>query len=236
MNALHSRMRALWLLVALVPGAGPLAADPPARWAMPEARRTVVLKKTLVIRAGEVADFNYTRFVPHKKLGDGSQRENQKAVIRLLPGAGLRRVIIGAPGADGIHCLGRNRLSDVWFEDVGEDAVTVLGPDVRWIGGGARGAADKIVQMNHRGPFRGENLWFEDFITAVRGNGNPEFAKTPFEIHLRDISAKDGRTLVKLTSSGARAHLGQVNVRNLGAVGLAEGGARIEAGKINQLR
>jgi len=204
-----------------------LAGEPPTKWAMPQPSRTVVVNRTIIIPAGQSVDFEYTRFVPARSLGDGSQREAQRPVIALMKGASVRRVIIGKPGADGIHCRGDNVLRDVWFEDVGEDAVTVDGPNVRWIGGGARKAEDKIVQMNHKGPFIGENLFFDDFTTGVRGNGNKQFKRTPFRVILRNIGARNGICLVRFSNKSARAEIEGVYLKNVRQLGRADGGSKI---------
>lgn len=203
------------------------ADGPPERWAMPDPVRTLVVTHTMVIPAGTEVDFGYTRLVPARSLGDGSQREAQRPVMVLMKGASVRRLIIGRPGADGIHCRGKNVLRDVWFEDVGEDAVTVEGADVRWIGGGARRAEDKIVQMNHAGPFRGENLFFQDFTTGVRGNGNAAFRRTPFRVILRDVGARRGQCLVRFSNPPARAELRGLYLKEMARVGRADGGSRI---------
>lgn len=203
------------------------AEGPPKKWAMPEPTRTVVINKTIIIPAGQSVDFNYTRFVPAKNLGDGSQREAQRPVMALMKGASVRRVIIGSPGADGIHCRGENVLKDVWFEDVGEDAVTVDGANVHWIGGGARKAEDKIVQLNHKGPFIGENLFFEDFTTGVRGNGTGRFKETPFRVTLRDIGARKGTCLLRFSNKSARGEIERVHLEAIDHVGRADGGSKI---------
>lgn len=204
---------------------------------MPEPSRTVVVTRTIVIPEGTEVDFNFTRFVPARSLGDGSQREAQRPVMVLMKGASVRRVIIGRPGADGIHCRGKNTLRDVWFEDVGEDAVTVEGPQVRWIGGGARRAEDKIVQMNHAGPFFGENLFFQDFTTGVRGNGNSEFKRTPFRVYLRNVGARRGICLVRFSNKPARAELRRIHLKEVTRVGRADGGSRIVQSEVrNQPR
>ncbi len=80
-------------------GGAAWADGPPQRWAMPEPSRTVVVTRTIVIPEGTEVDFNYTRFVPARSLGDGSQREAQRPVMLLLKGASVRRVIIGRPNA-----------------------------------------------------------------------------------------------------------------------------------------
>jgi len=235
MMTMMMRRMGLALLGVLAAGAGfdPVDASAGERdrgpfLVIPEARRTVVVEKTIVIGAGNHRDFGYTRLVPARALGDGSQREGQKPVILLMPGASVSRVIIGAPGADGIWCRGRNLLEDVYFENVGEDAVTVMGKDVRWIGGGARHAEDKIVQMNHKGPFYGENLVFEDFGIAVRGNGNKKYRKTPFQIHLKNVTARDGKSLVRLSSKDAKAVIEDCRVYGVSQALRVSEGARVK--------
>jgi hypothetical protein len=59
-----------------------------------------------------------------RALGNGNQGEGQRAIFRLENGAMLRNVIIGTPGANGIHYYGSCTLENVWWEDVGEDAAT----------------------------------------------------------------------------------------------------------------
>ena len=220
----------LVVAVGVVCSSGVTAAwadGPPRRWEMPEARRTVVVTRTIVVPAGTSVDFHYTRFVAGGAIGDGSQREGQQPVMVLMKGASVRRVLIGRSGADGIHCRGGNRLEDVWFEDVGEDAVTVEGPGVTWRVGGARHAQDKIVQMNHAGPFVGEHLFFEDFATGVRGNGNPSFRRTPFRATLRDVGARQGRCLMRFSSWGARGDIRGVYLDSVTRLSQATGGAII---------
>lgn len=195
---------------------------------MPAPTRDLVVSRTIIIGKGETVDYNFTRLIPDKKLGDGSQKESQRPVITLMKGACVKRVILGGKGADGIHCRGNNTLSDVWFEDVGEDAITVQGANVRWIGGGARKAEDKIVQINHKGPFHGENLYFENFYTGVRGDGSKEHSETPFRVTLKNIGARDGICLLRFSSKGARGEMQGIfhdNVKNLGR---ADNGSKID--------
>lgn len=54
----------------------------------------------------------------------------EDAVFYLHSGATLRNVIIGKNQAEGVHCDGPCRLEFVWFEDVCEDAITIVGLSV----------------------------------------------------------------------------------------------------------
>jgi len=204
-----------------------------AKLEIPAATREIVVTKPIIIGKGEHRDFGWARIVP-KGLGDGSQREGQRPVMALLRGASVSRLIIGAPGADGIYCVGDNKLIDVYFEDVGEDAITVKGGPVLWDGGGARKASDKIVQMNHKGPFIGKNLVFEDFSIAVRGNGNKKFSKVSFRIELENIQATKGRSLVKLSSKGSKVTMKNVDTWDVENVTSTSNGAETDKENVNK--
>ncbi|KAJ8519179.1 hypothetical protein ONZ45_g3833 [Pleurotus djamor] len=73
------------------------------------------------------------------------------AVFILQPGASISNVIIGSRQAEGIHCRGPCTVTNVWWEDVCEDAITIKqtgANDVSIInGGGAFNAADKIGEL-----------------------------------------------------------------------------------------
>lgn len=83
--------------------------------------------------------------------GDG-ENGSEDAVFILENGASLSNVIIGAKQREGVHCKGACTLTNVWFRDVCEDAVSALGTgNVLIQGGGAQNADDKVVQHNGRG-------------------------------------------------------------------------------------
>ncbi|CAG8542620.1 15984_t:CDS:10, partial [Acaulospora colombiana] len=91
-----------------------------------------------------------------RKGSSGSCAEQEEegedaAVFILEAGAKLSNVIIGADQAEGIHCRGTCTLTNVWWEDVCEDAATFLqtgASDVSYvIGGGAFHASDKISTL-----------------------------------------------------------------------------------------
>jgi hypothetical protein len=85
-------------------------------------------------------------------------------------------VIIGTPAGDGIHCMGTCTLTNVWWEDVGEDAATFKGTastqTMTVNGGGARYASDKVFQHNGPGTFVIKNFYVDDFGKLYRACGN----------------------------------------------------------------
>ena len=100
-------------------------------------------------------------------------------------GSTLSNVIIGIPGADGVHCLGTCTLRNVWWLDVGEDAATLKGTSTSQVmtvdGGGAMHASDKVFQHNGPGSFIIKNFQAADIGKLYRSCGN---CKTQFARHV----------------------------------------------------
>ncbi|MQS10171.1 pectate lyase [Streptomyces alkaliphilus] len=141
-----------------------------ATW--PSAKGEEKVTKTIEVKG--TFDGGGKRYIP-VGLGDGRQGENQKPVFKLAAGATLKNVIIGAPGADGVHCQGSCTIENVWWEDVGEDAATFRGGNDSVFhvkGGGARKAEDKVLQHNGGGRLTVEDFAVEDFLTLYRSCGN----------------------------------------------------------------
>ncbi|MEI7024898.1 pectate lyase [Paenibacillus sp. y28] len=135
------------------------------------------VNSTIVVKAGETYDGKGATFVANPStLGDGSQAENQKPVFKLEAGATLKNVILGAPAADGVHCYGNCTISNVTWQDVGEDALTLKSAGtVNITGGGAYKAYDKVFQMNAAGTINIKNFKANDIGKLVRQNGGTSY-------------------------------------------------------------
>lgn len=84
---------------------------------------------------------------------DGSD-EGQQPVFLLKDGATLKNVVITKNAADGVHCEGSCNLTNVVWQDVCEDAATMLGGSGKVMnvsGGSANSASDKTFQHNGKG-------------------------------------------------------------------------------------
>ena len=142
-------------------------------------------------------DGKLQRFVSNG-LGDGGQGEGQLPLFELADGATLENVIIGAPAADGIHCLGSCTLKNVWWEDVGEDAATFKGnasSQVMSIDcGGAKAAVDKVFQANGPGTMKISNFYVQTFGKLYRSCGNCG-TQTARNVIMSGISAVGGKDL-----------------------------------------
>jgi hypothetical protein len=116
--------------------------------AVPPATGEQVVTET--IEVGGVFDGQNKRFIGGGDLGDGGQAEGQDPLFDLADGATLANVILGSPAADGVHCAGSCTLTNVHWEDVGEDAATFRGTGATVIidGGSAAAADDKVFQDN----------------------------------------------------------------------------------------
>jgi len=150
----------------------------------PKATSTTTLTATKKVSG--TFDGANAEFIGGGDLGDGSQDESQGPLFELSDGATLSNVIIGAPAADGVHCLGSCTLRNVWWLDVGEDAATFKGTSASQtmtvVGGGAMHASDKVFQHNGPGTFVIKDFQATDIGKLYRSCGN---CKTQFARHVQ---------------------------------------------------
>jgi len=154
-----------WELIRLDGGGGPGPTDP---WPTPRGE----VRITSTREVSGTFDGGLQRY---SGIGDGGQGEDQDPMFRLADGATLRNVIIGAPAGDGVHCAGSCTLTNVWWEDVGEDAATFRGGasvNATVDGGGARSASDKVFQHNGGGTLTIRDFQVSDFGKLYRSCGN----------------------------------------------------------------
>ncbi len=161
-------------MVGLAVSAGAAVGDGP-----PTATGQVTVSETIQV-SGEF-DGGLQEF---SGVGDGGQDEGQDPLFEVADGGVLRNVLIGAPGDDGVHCLGSCTLDNVWWLDVGEDALTSRGREPGTVvtieNGGAFLADDKVFQHNGAGTMIIRNMEFADVGKIYRscGNCSTQFART----------------------------------------------------------
>jgi hypothetical protein len=184
-----------------------------ASWPTPTGSQAV----TKTISVSGTKDYGMVRLYGSGDLGTGGQDEDQDPLLELADGAVLKNVIIGAPAADGIHCLGSCTLQNVWWEDVGEDAATFKGSSPSAVytvtGGGARKASDKVFQFNGAGTLNISDFAVQNFGKLVRscGNCSTQYKRT---INLNTIEATyKGSALVGInTNYGDSATLKKITI------------------------
>jgi hypothetical protein len=178
--------------------------------AMPTNTQVVQLSATHVVPAGTVFDGQNKVY----NLSGGSQSEGQPAVFDVQEGATLKNVIIGPLAADGIHCLGNCTLDHVWWQDIGEDAATALGPAGTVMNitcGAAYKGSDKAFQFNGRGEMRISNFYVANAGKLVRSCGDCTGNGGPRRISVNNVITRDVPTIV-----GINTNFGDVaTIRNL---------------------
>ncbi|WP_431786083.1 pectate lyase [Paenibacillus lactis] len=170
------------------------------------AEAATVVNETIRVEAGQTFDGKGQTYVANPDtLGDGSQGENQKPIFRLEAGATLKNVVIGAPAADGVHCYGNCTITNVTWQDVGEDALTLKSSGtVNISGGAAYKAYDKVFQMNAAGTINIQNFRADDIGKLVRQNGGTSY-KVVMNVENCDISnVKDAILRTDSSSSTGR--------------------------------
>jgi hypothetical protein len=214
-RALTGGLAALGLSVGMIMTDGALSPASAATWPTPNGSQPV----TKTITVSGTKDYGMKRLYGSGDLGTGGQSENQDPILELAPGAVLKNVIIGAPAADGIHCLGGCTLQNVWWEDVGEDAATFLGSSSSNVytvsGGGAKEASDKVFQFNGAGTLNVSDFAVKNFGKLVRSCGNckKQYKRT---INLNGIEA----TYKGLAIVGINTNYGDsATLRNITIVG-----------------
>ncbi|MFE9450331.1 pectate lyase [Streptomyces sp. NPDC006739] len=212
-RALMGGLAALGLSVGMIMTNGSTASA--ATWPTPSGSKAV----TSTISVSGTKDYGMLRLYGSGKLGTGSQNEHQPPILELAPGTVLKNLVIGAPAADGIHCLGSCTLQNVWWEDVGEDAATFLGSSPSNVytvtGGGAKEASDKVFQFNGAGTLNVSGFAVQNFGKLVRSCGN---CKTQYKrtINISNIEA----TYKGLAVVGINTNYGDsATLRNITIVG-----------------
>ncbi|WHO77098.1 pectate lyase [Rhizobium sp. BT03] len=136
---------------------------------------SVITVNEPIVVDGGVFDGKGATYTASSKLGDGGQSETQSPLFILKNGATLKNVNLGENGADGIHVYGGATLENVNWQNVGEDALTVKSAgDVTILGGSAKGATDKIFQINADTHFHLKDFVADGFTTLVRTNGGKQ--------------------------------------------------------------
>lgn len=94
---------------------------------IPAATKTISNKAVIEVAAGQTFDGAWARYDRGSgACGGQSEGDWKDAVFLLNAGATLKNVIIGKNQAEGVHCKGHCTLEFVWFEDVCEDAISIV--------------------------------------------------------------------------------------------------------------
>ncbi|CAE6431469.1 unnamed protein product [Rhizoctonia solani] len=171
-----------------------------ASCSFPKASKTTSLKEPMTIKG--TFDGKLVRYDRGKKCSGQKEGGDKDAVFLLEDGATIKNVIIGANQAEGIHCKGSCNVYNVWFEAVCEDAITLKQKSgtSNIVGGGAKGAKDKVIQHNGGGSVKIDSYCVQDFGKLYRACGN---CKTQYKrtVRISNVIAKNGKLLAGINSN-----------------------------------
>ncbi|KAG8931621.1 hypothetical protein FRC02_002443 [Tulasnella sp. 418] len=168
----------------------------------PTPPKTSSLSSPKKISAGTTFDGGNVRYDRGSGACSSGEGGDDDAVFLLEDGATIQNVVIGANQYEGIHCLGKCNIYNVWFEDVCEDAITIKQSSgtSNIKGGGAKGASDKVIQHNGGGTVNIDSYCVQTFGKLYRSCGN---CSTQYQrkVNLSNIIAKSGSTIVGINSN-----------------------------------
>ncbi|KAF2839138.1 polysaccharide lyase family 3 protein [Patellaria atrata CBS 101060] len=136
-------------------------------------------------------DYGNKEFDRGRACNTDDDTGSESAVFILENGASISNVIIGANQLEGIHCKGACTLTNVWFRDVCEDAISALGTgNVLIQGGGAAAAKDKVVQHNGRGTVTIRNFTVDGAGKLYRSCGDCTNNGGPRNVVVENVRVK----------------------------------------------
>ncbi|MBM0104816.1 pectate lyase [Steroidobacter sp. S1-65] len=172
------------------------------------------------------------RFNAGSALGDGSQSEGQQPVFRVENGATLRNIVIGNNGADGIHTYNGAVLDNIYWMNVGEDAMTIKSSGtttVRNIEG--YDADDKFFQVNAASTLNVSNCIIHRAGKALRQNGGTTF-RVDVTFDRCDINSMN-EGVFRTDSSSSTARLTNSRLRNAGTICIGPWASCAQSGNTN---
>lgn len=209
--------------------------------------KTIKITSPIIVKSGKSIDGRlssgkFTRYVADRKLmGDGSQKESQKPMFILEPGAKLSNIILDTPSADGIHIIvasGKTtRLTNIQVRDVGEDALTIKkgsGGNVIISRCSFLKAADKVIQINAVTNLVIDECYGQNFGRFVRTTGTG--SNLPYRVTISNSGFRRGSSILKMTNSKSRAVLRNVVYEDVDNPIIAENGAKAELDDVEKNR
>ncbi|CAE6503958.1 unnamed protein product [Rhizoctonia solani] len=168
----------------------------------PASSTDVVFSSACTIMASEPFDGKNLRYSRGVKCGGQKEGGTKGAVFILESGATVSNVVIGANQNEGIHCQGPCTIRNVWFEDVCKDAINIRQSSgtSTITGGGAKGAADKVVQHNGGGLVKIDSYCVQDFGKLYRSCGNCG-TQVKRKVQISNVIARNGKLLAGVNSN-----------------------------------
>ncbi|KAH6664810.1 pectate lyase, partial [Plectosphaerella plurivora] len=165
---------------------------------------STVLDAPMVIAAGDSFDGGNAVFDRGVSCTGQAEGGDSDAVFILEKGASLSNVRIGPNQIEGVHCNGGCTVTNVFWDAVCEDAFSIKkqedGETTTINGGGAKGAADKVIQHNGGGTVIINDFEVSDFGKLYRSCGNCK-SMPARHVQVSGGSATNGDMLVGINSN-----------------------------------
>ncbi len=180
---------------------------------------TVVVTATIRQEDGGTFDGGCRTYNGGGDLGDGSQSEGQDPIFRVGPGL-IRNVYIGSNGADGIHTRNGGDVDNIYWSDVGEDAMTIKDPTngATVTASNIEGydSADKFLQANDDATWIVNNCIVKRAGKFLRQNGGTTF---PLHIEVSNCDIADmGEGIFRSDSPNSTARITNSRLHNAGDI------------------
>uniref|UniRef100_A0AAV1TP88 Probable pectate lyase F n=1 Tax=Peronospora matthiolae TaxID=2874970 RepID=A0AAV1TP88_9STRA len=188
---------------------------PDGSW--PTSQGNEYLSAPYTVKRGEVFDGKMKTFQRSNVKCRGQEESGwQTAVFVIQAGGTLKNVIVGTDQMEGVHCEhGDCLVQNVWWNDVCEDALSIKGGSAssvtRVIGGGARSAADKVVQHNGYGSVFIEGFYVQDFGKLYRSCSN--CGNKGVNINIKNVFAVNGRVSILTENKGDHATVENIKIK-----------------------
>lgn len=168
------------------------------------------------VKKGEVFDGKMKTYQrSNVKCRGGTEGAWQNSVFVVEAGGTLKNAIIGPDQMEGVHCEAGCIVENVWWDDVCEDALSIKGGSesivTRVIGGGARLAADKVVQNNGYGSLIIEGFYVESYGTFYRSCG--DCGNKGVTISIKNLFAVNGRVRLVTQNEGDKVTVERIKIK-----------------------
>ena len=176
---------------------------PDGSW--PTSQGDEYFKEPYTVKSGEVFDGEMKTYQrSNVKCRGSTESAWQNSVFVVETGGTLKNAIIGADQMEGVHCEGGCSVVNVWWDAVCEDALSIKGGSessvTRVIGGGARSAADKVVQNNGYGSLIVEGFYVKSYGTFYRSCS--DCGNKGVKVIIKNLLAVDGRVRLLTQNDG----------------------------------
>jgi hypothetical protein len=172
------------------------------------------------------------RFNAGSGLGDGGQSEGQDPVFRVENGATLRNIVIGMNGADGIHTYNGAVLDNIYWMNVGEDAMTIKSSGTTTVSNiEGYDAEDKFFQVNAASTLNVTNCIIHRAGKALRQNGGTTF-RVDVSFNRCDINDMN-EGVFRTDSSSSTARLTNSRLHDAGTICIGPWSSCAQSGNTN---